>query len=120
MSQHYPPFIQKIEKSDPELFKIVAESHDLVMQPGTLDAKTKLLITLAVDAFAGSTGVKGISDAARRAGATEAEIVEALRLAYYVAGNKTLFTAMAAFENAFAMVAARFGSSSSALRLAAR
>jgi alkylhydroperoxidase/carboxymuconolactone decarboxylase family protein YurZ len=99
MRPQYPPFIQKVQKSDPELFKVVAETHELIMQPGALDAKTKLLITLAVDTFAGSTGVKGIAAAARRAGATEAEIVEALRLAYYVAGNKLLFTAMAAFED---------------------
>lgn len=99
MRTQYPPFMQKVQKSDPELFKVITESHDLVMKPGTLDAKTKLLITLAVDAFAGSSGVKGIADAARRTGATDAEIVEALRLAYYVAGNKALFTAMAAFED---------------------
>ena len=94
-----PPFMQKVQGSDPELFKVVVECQQLVMSPGTLDAKTKLLILLAVDAFAGSSGVKGIADAARGVGATETEIMEALRLAYYVAGNKTLFTAMAAFED---------------------
>jgi alkylhydroperoxidase/carboxymuconolactone decarboxylase family protein YurZ len=97
--KHYPPFIKRIEKTDPDLFKVVTESHDLIMEPGVLGTKTKLLITLAVDAFAGSSGVRGIADAARRAGATEAEIIEALRLAYYVAGNKALFTAVAAFND---------------------
>jgi alkylhydroperoxidase/carboxymuconolactone decarboxylase family protein YurZ len=99
MNRQYPPFIQNLEKHDPELYKVVTGGHDLIMAPGALDVKTKLLISLAVDAFAGSTGVQGIANAARGAGATEAEIAEALRLAYYVAGNKVLFTAMAAFEN---------------------
>ncbi len=97
MNKHYPPFIQKIEQTDPEFFRVVAESHDLIMGPGTLDPNVKALISLAVDAFAGSSGVKPLADVARRAGATEAEIAEALRLAYYVAGNKVLFTAMVAF-----------------------
>jgi alkylhydroperoxidase/carboxymuconolactone decarboxylase family protein YurZ len=99
MPNQYPPFMQKAERSDPALFKVVADSHQLVMQPGALDAKTKLLIMVAVDAFAGSAGVKGIAAAARAAGATDTEIAEALRVAYYVAGNKALFTAMAAFED---------------------
>ncbi len=99
MNKHYPPFIQKMEKTDPELFKIVTESHDLIMAPGALDPKVKLLISLAVDAFAGSSGVRPLADVARRAGATEAEIAEALRFAYYVAGNKALFSAMAAFDD---------------------
>lgn len=98
MPIQFPPFMQKVQKNDPELFDIVARFHNLVMGPGVLDAKTKLLIMLAVDALAGSSGVKGIAETARKTGATESEIVEALRLAHYVAGNKVLFTAMAAFE----------------------
>ncbi len=69
------------------------------MAPGALDPKVKSLISLAVDAFAGSSGVRPLADAARRAGATEAEIAEALRLAYYVAGNKALFSTMATFDD---------------------
>lgn len=99
MQSQYPPFIRNLENSDPDLFRVVAESHDVAMGPGALDAKTKLLIALAVDAYAGSTGVNGIAHAARMAGATDTEIAEAVRLSYYVAGNRALFSAMAAFES---------------------
>jgi alkylhydroperoxidase/carboxymuconolactone decarboxylase family protein YurZ len=98
VNNHYPPFIQKMEKIDPVFFRAVAESHDLALAPGALDPKVKSLILLAVDAFAGSSGVSPLADAARRAGATEAEIIEALRLAYCIGGNKVLSAAMAAFR----------------------
>jgi len=95
--KQYPPFIQKLEKTDPELYQLVTAQHDKVMGPGVIDLKTKFLILLAVDAFAGSTGVKGISDVARKMGATEDEIAESLRIAYNVAGNKVLNCAMNAY-----------------------
>lgn len=98
MSKHYPPFILKLENTDRELFSLITELYDLVMGPGALDVKTKLLITLAVDAFAGSTGVKPIADAAQRAGASETEVSEALRIACLVAGNKVLFATQGVFE----------------------
>jgi len=98
MNKQYPPFIQKLEKTDPELYQLVSAQHDKIMSQGAIDMKTKFLILLAVDAFAGSTGVKGISDVARKMGATEAEIAESLRIAYNVAGNKVLNASMAAFD----------------------
>jgi alkylhydroperoxidase/carboxymuconolactone decarboxylase family protein YurZ len=96
--KQYPPFIQKLEKTDPDLYQLVASQHDKVMSPGAIDIKTKFLILLAVDAFAGSTGVRGISEAARKMGATEGEIAESLRIAYHIAGNKVLNSSMNAFD----------------------
>lgn len=95
---HYPLFIQNLEKVDNELFKIAKEKQDLIMRPGSLDVKTKFLILLSLDVLAGSSGVKGISEAARKAGASEEEIIESLRIAYLVAGNKVLNTSMNAFN----------------------
>lgn len=88
MNTPYPPFLQLLEKSDPELFRTLAESHDQIMNQGVLERKIKLLISLAVDVFAGSPGVKPLAEAARQAGATEAEILETLQLAdHLAAGN---------------------------------
>lgn len=95
--KQYPEFIQKLKKADPELYKNIAQNFDLSMEPGALDIKTKFLILLAVDTIAGSSGVAGISERLRAMGASEKEIKEALRIAYLVAGNKAIFTGMAAF-----------------------
>lgn len=94
----YPPFIEKLEQSDNELFRLVSAQHDLVLAPGSLDQKTKFLILLAVDAYASSTGVKNIAEAARKMGATDKEISESLRIAYHIAGNKFLNCATHAFD----------------------
>ena len=96
--KQYPPFIEKLGKTDPELYQIVISQHDKVMSPGAIDIKTKFLILLALDAYAGSSGVKGISEAARKMGATEGEIAESLRIAYHIAGNKVLNCSMNAYE----------------------
>ena len=94
----YPPFIEKLEQADNELFRLVTAQHDLVLAPGALDLKTKFLILLAVDAFANSSGVKGISKAAKKLGASEKEIAESLRIAYHIAGNRFLNSAVNAFD----------------------
>jgi alkylhydroperoxidase/carboxymuconolactone decarboxylase family protein YurZ len=97
MSPPYPEFIQRLQRTDPELFAVAVARHDLVMRPGALEQKTKMLILLAVDAFAGSTGVRGIAAAAREVGASDAEVAEALRVASHVAGNRVLAAGAAAF-----------------------
>ncbi len=97
MERHYPPFVVQLADTDPSLADVVAREHDLHETAGSLDRKTKMLIHLAVDAYAGSTGVKPIADLCRRAGATEREISEALRIAHLVAGNRVLVSAAAAF-----------------------
>lgn len=96
--KQYPPFIEKLEKVDSDFFQLVSAQHDKVMAPGAIDVKTKFLILLALDAYAGSSGVRGVSDVARKMGATEAEIAESLRIAYHLAGNRVLHCAVNAFE----------------------
>ena len=57
------------------------------MAPGALDAKTKHLIAMALDAIVGADrGVASLADVARQHGATEEEIGETLRIVYYIAG----------------------------------
>ena len=97
MERHYPPFVVQLANTDPSFAEIVAREHDLYEAAGGLDGKTKALIHLAVDAYAGSTGVKPIADLCRRAGGSEREISEALRIAHLVAGNRVLVSAAAAF-----------------------
>lgn len=93
-----PPFVQQIAKRDPELHEAVVKIIELAMTAGALDAKTKTFIALALDAYIGSErGVMVLSNRARELGATEQEINEVLRIAYYVSGMKTLATSNNAF-----------------------
>jgi alkylhydroperoxidase/carboxymuconolactone decarboxylase family protein YurZ len=99
MAKHYPPFVSDVERTDPELYKIITGLVDYANEPGEIDAKTKVLMNLAIDAYANShEGVKALSNAARNLGATEGEIAETLRLAYAVAGMKTLATTRNAYN----------------------
>ncbi|TDA69989.1 MAG: carboxymuconolactone decarboxylase family protein [Clostridia bacterium] len=92
-----PPFIQEIAKRDPELHAIVSQLYEKALSPGALDARTKTLI--ALDASHGAAeGVATLASRARSMGVSDAEIAEALRLAYFVAGNSTLKTSEAAFR----------------------
>ena len=60
MAVHLPPFVQQLESRDPELYEAVKKVTDVAMTPGALDAKTKTLISLALDAiYRGGTGGNG-------------------------------------------------------------
>lgn len=99
MSNFYPPVIKKVEKSDPKLYQQISSMFDLIYEPGELDAKTKMLISLALDASVGSLeGVKILSKVARKNGITDAEIAETLRCSIMVAVNRALATTNAAYE----------------------
>lgn len=94
-----PWFVEQMQEYDTELYRLSADSVRTAMSPGALDLKTKLLIVLALDAIKGAAqGVKVVAAQARAAGATEAEITEALRLAYYVSGMDVVKTSLSARE----------------------
>ena len=94
-----PKFIDQLRYNDPQLHEAVAAVADLAMSPGALDGKTKLLIAIALDALCGAKkGVEILAKQAKKAGVTKEEIAEALRLAYFVAGNGVLAVAGEAFE----------------------
>lgn len=65
----------------------------------SLDAKTKLMISLAIDASEGAAdGVAAISNNLRGMGVTDEQIAEVLRITYFTKANSTLVTSMAAFR----------------------
>ncbi len=89
-----PAFVEKFRNSDPKLVDLIAQLRDHAMAPGALDAKTKLLIAMALDAIVGADrGVASLADAARQNGATEEEIGETLRIVYYIAGMGSISSA---------------------------
>jgi len=92
-------FMDELRKRDPEFFELVTAVSAKAREAGALDAKTKTLITLALDA-AGShpEGVRSLAARARAMGAREEEIIETIRLAFLVGGIPGLVAGLAAFH----------------------
>ena len=88
-----------LEKLDPELLKLVEDASKFALADGALPRKFKLLIAMALDASHGAVqGVKSLAQAATQAGATKEEITEALRVAQYVGGVSSVYTAAHALK----------------------
>jgi alkylhydroperoxidase/carboxymuconolactone decarboxylase family protein YurZ len=99
MSRHP---LEIFERLDPELLKLVGNTRDLALAEGALPKKFKILIAMALDASHGTIeGVRALAQAAIQAGATKEEIVEALRVAQYISGVGSVYTAARAFEDIF-------------------
>jgi alkylhydroperoxidase/carboxymuconolactone decarboxylase family protein YurZ len=88
-----------LEKLDPELLRVIENTRELALADGALPRKFKLMIAMALDASHGAVqGVKSLAQAALQAGATKDEIREALRVAQYVCGVGSVYTAAQALK----------------------
>jgi len=86
--------LKALEALDPELVKMVRQTADAALGDGALPRKVKLLIAMALDAAHGASGgVASLARAAMQAGATRREVAEALRVAYYISGAGSAYTA---------------------------
>jgi alkylhydroperoxidase/carboxymuconolactone decarboxylase family protein YurZ len=91
-----------LETADPQLLKLVFDTQNLALADGALPRKIKLLIAMALDAAHGAAdGVKSLADQALKAGATQAEIMEAVRVTQYVSGTGSVYTAARALKELF-------------------
>jgi len=96
MSEHP---LKIFEKLDPELLKLVENTNRFALADGVLPRKLKLLIAMALDASLGAVqGVKSLARAAMQAGATREEILEAVRVANYISGVGSVYTAAQALR----------------------
>ena len=90
------------EKIDPELLKLVRETNSFALAEGTLPRKIKFLIAMALDAAHGTVeGTKSLAEQAIKAGATKEEIVETIRVAQYISGVGSVYTAARALKELF-------------------
>ncbi len=90
------------EKMDPELLKLVQNTSSLALGDGALSKRVKLLRAMALDASKGAVeGVKSLAGQAMKAGATKEEIAEAIRVAQYIGGVGSVYTAAQAFKALF-------------------
>ena len=93
-----PFFVERLERSDPDLLNHLTSLQDFAGKDGALPAKIKTLMGMLVDAVLGhADGVKAIAERARAQGATEDEINETVRVAFYCAGIPALVTATSAY-----------------------
>ena len=96
-----PPWIQPLYQRDPKFVESYMAQREHVLRDGAIPAKYKHLMTMMVDALqTHPDGVATIANRARAAGATEAEIQEAVEVVYLFGGTPALVTAMNAFKTA--------------------
>ena len=94
--------LKVFEKIDPELLKFVQSNNALALADGALPRKVKLLVAMALDASHGAVdGVRALSELAIKAGATKEEIAETLRVAQYISGVGSVYTAARALRDLF-------------------
>jgi alkylhydroperoxidase/carboxymuconolactone decarboxylase family protein YurZ len=87
---------------DPKLIEHYEKLQSLSYSEGALSAKFKLLIALAIDVEHGSVhGANAIGFRALKMGATKEEIIETLRIAYQIGGNRALFTSAQVLQTLF-------------------
>jgi alkylhydroperoxidase/carboxymuconolactone decarboxylase family protein YurZ len=99
MSEHP---LKIIETLDPELHKLVQNTAEFALEDGALPQKFKFLIAMALDATHGAVrGVKFLARAAMQSGATKEEVMETLRVAQYVSGAGSIYTAAQALRELF-------------------
>lgn len=100
MNQKNP--LEIIKKVDQKLFDNIETCRNLAFQDGSLSFKHKLLIALALDAAHGAAnGVKSLAKQALEVGTTKEEIMEALRVAYYITGVGSIYTAAQGLNEIF-------------------
>jgi alkylhydroperoxidase/carboxymuconolactone decarboxylase family protein YurZ len=94
-----PPWIQPLYQRDPKFVETYMAQREHVLRDGAIPAKYKHLMTMMVDALqTHPDGVEIIANRARAAGASEAEIQEAVEVVYLFGGTPALVTAMNAFK----------------------
>jgi len=94
-----PPWIQVLHRRDPKFVDAYMAQREHILRDGAIPAKYKHLMTMIVDALqTHPDGVATIANRARAAGASEAEIQEAVEITYLFGGTPALVTAMNAFR----------------------
>ncbi|MEM2128901.1 MAG: carboxymuconolactone decarboxylase family protein [Candidatus Methanosuratincola sp.] len=89
-----------MRKIDQKLLEEVGFARRFAFSEGAIPTKYKLLIAMAIDASHGTSGgVRALAEAAMRAGATKEEIGEALRVAFYISGCVSFYTAADGLSN---------------------
>ena len=99
MQQQQTPWAVALQENDPKLAELIDSGRDLITTDGALSAKVKTLMSMICDALlAHGDGVAAIADRARGLGATEDEIAETVRVAYWMGGVPALVMGVNAYK----------------------
>ena len=94
-----PPWLSAIEQRDPQFADSYVGTRERILKDGAIPAKYKLLMGMITDAIAAHPdGVTTLADNARAAGATEAEVTEAVEVGYLYGGTAALVMGANAFH----------------------
>jgi alkylhydroperoxidase/carboxymuconolactone decarboxylase family protein YurZ len=94
--------LEIFKELDPKILESWKNLQELTFAEGSLSAKNKLLIAMAIDIEHGAMqGAIAIGRRAIKSGATKEEIIEALRVSYSIGGNRALFTSALVLQTLF-------------------
>jgi alkylhydroperoxidase/carboxymuconolactone decarboxylase family protein YurZ len=94
------PWLEALEHRDPQFVDSYMAMREHILKDGAIPAKYKLLMVMIIDAIAAHpTGVTALADDARAAGASEAEITEAVEVGYLFGGTPALVMGVNAFTS---------------------
>jgi alkylhydroperoxidase/carboxymuconolactone decarboxylase family protein YurZ len=94
--------LDTLRKFDPKVIECFENIQNSALSDGALSQKVKLLIAMAIDVEHGATqGATALGQRAMKLGVKREEIVEALRVAYYMGGNRALFTSAIVLQSLF-------------------
>ena len=100
MQQPRPGYAAALVQNDPKLAEYLDTGREFILTDGALSAKVKTLMTMLCDALlAHESGVSNIAARARDMGATEEEIAETVRVAFWMGGLPALVTGVNAFRS---------------------
>jgi alkylhydroperoxidase/carboxymuconolactone decarboxylase family protein YurZ len=98
--QASPPWLGAIQQRDPQFADSYMAMPERILQDGAIPARYKLLMGMITDAIAAHPdGVRTLADNARAAGASEAEITEAVEVGYLYGGTAALMMGVNAFKS---------------------
>jgi alkylhydroperoxidase/carboxymuconolactone decarboxylase family protein YurZ len=98
--QGSPAWLGAIEQRDPQFTDSYMAMRERILKDGAIPAKYKLLMAMITDAIAAHPdGVRTLANNARAAGASEAEITEAVEVGYLFGGTAALVMGVNAFTS---------------------
>jgi alkylhydroperoxidase/carboxymuconolactone decarboxylase family protein YurZ len=94
------PWLRAFEHRDPQLAGSYMAMREHILKDGAIPAKYKLLMAMVTDAIvAHPDGVRALANDARAAGASEAEITEAVEVGYLFGRTAALVMGANAFTS---------------------
>jgi alkylhydroperoxidase/carboxymuconolactone decarboxylase family protein YurZ len=94
------PWLEAFVRRDPQFADSYLAMRDRILKDGAIPARYKLLMAMIIDTVvAHPNGVRVLADDARAAGASEAEITEAVEVGYLYGGTAALVMGANAFPS---------------------